>query len=143
MTRYGITHTGIQSVQIPLPSLPEQRDTVRYLDHVDRRIRRYVGTKRKLIALLEEEKQTIVSQAVTRGLDPSVRLKPSGVEWLGYVPEALAGFRPAPQISAVSRQDARLQTHYRQKFAPLSSEYRYSVGSNQHRRPSHNGHFTR
>ena len=54
---------------------------------MDRRIRRYVSAKRKLIALLEEEKRAIVNQAVTRGLDPNVRLKPSGVEWLGDVPE--------------------------------------------------------
>ena len=54
---------------------------------MDRRIRRYVAAKRKLIALLEEEKQAVVNRAVTRGLDPSVRLKPSGVEWLGDVPE--------------------------------------------------------
>ena len=72
---------------LPLPPLPEQAAIVRYLDYVDRRIRRYVAAKRKLIALLEEEKQAIVSQAVTRGLDPNVRLKPSGVEWLGDVPE--------------------------------------------------------
>ena len=69
------------------PCLPEQRAIVRYLDHVDRRIRRYVSAKRKLIALLEEEKQAVVNRAVTRGLDPNVRLKPSGVEWLGDVPE--------------------------------------------------------
>ena len=43
--------------------------------------------KRKLIALLEEERQAIVNRAVTRGLDPYVRLKPSGVEWLGDVAE--------------------------------------------------------
>ena len=60
---------------------------MRYLDHVDRRVRRYVGAKRKLIGLLEEEKQAVINQAVTRGLDPSVPLKPSGVEWLGDVPE--------------------------------------------------------
>ena len=71
----------------PLPPLPEQRAIVRYLDYVDGRVRRYVGAKRKLIALLEEEKQAIVNRAVTRGLDPNVRLKPSGVEWLGDVPE--------------------------------------------------------
>ena len=70
-----------------LPPLPEQRAIVRYLDHVDRRIRRYVSAKRKLIALLEEEKQAVVNQAVTRGLDPNVRLKRSGVEWLSDVPE--------------------------------------------------------
>ena len=88
----GITIMHIYSGQLkylwlPLPPLPEQRAIVRYLDHVDRRIRRYVAAKRKLIALLEEEKQAVVNRAVTRGLDPSVRLKPSGVEWLGDVPE--------------------------------------------------------
>ena len=77
----------IGDMPIPLPPLPEQRAIVRYLDHVDRRIRRYVAAKRKLIVLLEEERQAVVNQAVTRGLDPNVRLKPSGVEWLGDVPE--------------------------------------------------------
>ena len=60
---------------------------MRYLDHVNQRVRRYVGAKKRLIGLLEEEKQAIINQAVTRGLDPSVRLKASGVEWLGDVPE--------------------------------------------------------
>ena len=88
----GITIMHIYSGQLKylwlsLPSLPEQAAIVRYLDYVDRRIRRYVAAKRKLIALLEEEKQAIVNQAVTRGLDPNVRLKPSGVEWLDDVPE--------------------------------------------------------
>ena len=87
VTRYGLTHTGIQSVQIPLPPLSEQRAIVRYLDHADRRIQHYITAKRKLIALLEEEKQAVVNRAVTRGLDPNVCLKPSGVEWLGDVPE--------------------------------------------------------
>ena len=72
---------------MPLPPLPEQRAIVRYLDHVDRRIRRYVTAKQKLIALLEEEKQAVINHAVTRGLDPNVPLKPSGVGWLGDVPE--------------------------------------------------------
>ena len=75
------------NMPIPLPSLPEQRAIVRYLNYMDRRIRCYVTAKRKLIALLEEEKQAIINQAVTRGLDPNVCLKPSGVEWLGDVPE--------------------------------------------------------
>ena len=73
--------------EFPLPPLHEQQAIVRYLDYVDRRIRRYVAAKRKLIALLEEEKKAIVNRAVTRGLDPNVRLKPSGVEWIGDVPE--------------------------------------------------------
>ena len=88
----GITIMHIYSGQLkylwlPLPPLPEQSAIVRYLDYVDRRIQRYVAVKRKLIALLEEEKQAVINQAVTRGLDPNVRLKPSGVEWLGDVPD--------------------------------------------------------
>ena len=88
----GITIMHVYSAQLKyfrllLPPLPEQASIVRYLDHVDRRIRRYVSAKRKLIALLDEEKQAVINQAVTRGLDPNVRLKPSGVEWLGDVPE--------------------------------------------------------
>ena len=79
-------YTEFGSQILPLPPLPEQAAIVRYLDHADRRIRRYVNAKRKLIALLEEEKQAVINHTVTRGLDPNVRLKPSGVEWLGDVP---------------------------------------------------------
>jgi type I restriction enzyme S subunit len=70
-----------------LPPVPEQVAIFRFLDHADRRIRRYIRAKQKLIKLLEEQKQAIIHRAVIRGLDPNVRLKPSGVEWLGNVPE--------------------------------------------------------
>ncbi len=83
----AIPESRLGSFLVPLPPLPEQHAIVSYLDYVDRRIRRYVSPKRKLIALLEEERQAVVNRAVTRGLDPNVRLKPSGVEWLGDVPE--------------------------------------------------------
>lgn len=69
------------------PPPEEQAAIARFLDHVDRRIRRSIRAKQKLIALLEELKAAIIHRAVTRGLDPNVRLKPSGVEWLGDVPE--------------------------------------------------------
>jgi type I restriction enzyme, S subunit len=75
------------SQAVALPPLPEQSAIVRFLDHADRRIQRYIRAKKKLIALLNEQKQAIIHQVVTRGLDGSVRLKPSGVEWLGDVPE--------------------------------------------------------
>ena len=70
-----------------VPPASEQAAIVRFLDHADRRIRRYIGAKQKLVKLLEEQKQAIIHRAVTRGLDPEARLKPSGVEWLGDVPE--------------------------------------------------------
>jgi len=72
---------------VPVPTREEQTAIVRYLDHVDRRIRRYIRSRRKLISLLNEQKQAIINKAVTRGLNPDVRLKPSGVDWLGDVPE--------------------------------------------------------
>ena len=67
--------------------MDEQTAIARYLDDADQRIRAYVGAKERLIALLEEERQAVIHQAVTQGLDPNVRLKPSGTEWLGDVPE--------------------------------------------------------
>ena len=60
------------------PPLSEQAAIARFLDYADRRIRRYIAAKKKLIALLNELKQAIINRAVTRGLDPTVRLKPSG-----------------------------------------------------------------
>ena len=77
----------LKYLTLALPPLPEQAAIVRYLDHADRRIRRYIHAKQKLVKLLEEQKQALIHQIVTRGLDPNVRLKPSGVEWLGDVPE--------------------------------------------------------
>jgi len=70
-----------------VPPLPEQAAIVRFLDYMDRRIRKYIRAKQKLVKLLEEQKQAIIHRAVTSGLDPNVRLKPSGVEWLGDVPK--------------------------------------------------------
>lgn len=85
-----------------IPPKAEQSVIVLYLDHIDRRIRRYIRAKQKLIKLLEEQKQAIIHQAVTRGLDPNVRLKSSGVEWLGDVPEHWNVFR-VKQISKILR----------------------------------------
>ena len=56
------------------------------MDYVDERIRRYISARKKLVKLLEEQKRTLIHRAVTRGLSPNVRLKPSGVDWLGDVP---------------------------------------------------------
>ena len=83
----NLNGTILGDVLLPIPPLNEQAAIVRYLDHVDRRISRYIRAKQRLIELLEEEKQAIIHGAVTRGLDPDVRLKPSGAEWLGDIPE--------------------------------------------------------
>ena len=87
VTRYGLSQDGIKSIWFPLPPASEQRAIVRFLDHIDRRINRLIRAKRRHIELLNEQKQAVIHQAVTRGLDPNVRLKPSGIDWLGDVPE--------------------------------------------------------
>ncbi|MDD9863133.1 MAG: restriction endonuclease subunit S [Gammaproteobacteria bacterium] len=81
------TREKFGSLCIPFPSFAEQAKVVRYLDYVGRRVQQFVKAKQKLIKLLEEQKQAIIHHAVTRGLDPDVPLKDSGVEWLGKVPE--------------------------------------------------------
>ena len=85
------TREKFGALRVPIPPLPEQTAIVRFLDHADRRIRRYIRAKQKLIALLEEQKQAIIHQAVTGQIDvrtgqPYPAYKPSGVEWLGEVP---------------------------------------------------------
>lgn len=84
---WDLSRARMREIPFLVPPLTEQETIVQYLEHVKRRMDCYVNAKRKLIALLEEEKQAVVNQAVTRGLDPNVRLKSSGVEWLGDIPE--------------------------------------------------------
>ena len=79
-------YATLASQQLPLLPLAEQKAIVCHLDHVDGRIQRYIEAKEKLITLLQEARQAIIHRAVTRGLDPDVPFKPSGIEWLGDVP---------------------------------------------------------
>ncbi len=92
VTRYGLSQNAIRSMKIPFPPQPEQRAIARFLKAADRRIRRYIRAKERLIELLEEEKQGIIHEAVTGRIDvrtgqPYPAYKDSGVEWLGEVPE--------------------------------------------------------
>ncbi len=86
VTRYGLSHGAIQRVAIPLPPPDEQAAIVRFLDWATGRLTRAIRAKRKMVSLLNEQKQAIIHRAVTRGLDPSVPLKPSGIPWLGDIP---------------------------------------------------------
>ncbi len=91
VTRFGLSQNAIKSTYLPVPPLTEQTAIARFLDHTTNQIDRYIRAKQKLIALLEEQKQTIIHQAVTGQIDvrtgqPYPEYKPSGVEWLGDVP---------------------------------------------------------
>ncbi len=92
VTRYGLSRNAIRSMRVPLPPLPEQRAIARFLNAADRRIRRYIRAKERLVELLEERKRALIHEAVTGRVDvrtgqPYPAYKDSGVEWLGKVPE--------------------------------------------------------
>ncbi len=74
-------------VDLPLPPKVEQGLLARFLDWHGAQTAKLVRAKKKIIALLNEQKQAIIHRAVTRGLDPNAKLKPSGIPWLGDVPE--------------------------------------------------------
>jgi len=75
--------------QIPLlvPPKVEQRSIIKFLDALSRKVNRFIRNRRQLIEVLNEQKQAIIDRAITRGLDPTVKFKPSGIDWLGDVPE--------------------------------------------------------
>ena len=87
----GLRHTipppRFLGTKTPLPPPDEQAAIVRFLDHANRKIDGFIRAKRKLIGLLNEQKQAIIHRAVTRGLNPDVKLKASGIHWLGEIPE--------------------------------------------------------
>jgi len=76
----------VGSMRIAVPPKDEQAAIVKYLGHANARIDRAIAAKRKLIALLEEQQQAVINHAVTRGLDPDVPMKDSGIPWLGSIP---------------------------------------------------------
>lgn len=85
--QWDLSPVGMKAIPALVPSRAEQSAIVRFLDHVESGIQRFTAGKKRLVDLLDEEKQAIIHRAVTRGIDPDVPLKSSGVEWLGDVPE--------------------------------------------------------
>ena len=71
----------------PVPSVEEQRQITKFLNAIGSKAQLFIRNKRRLIELLGEQKQNVINQAVTRGIDPNIKLKPSGVEWIGDIPE--------------------------------------------------------
>jgi len=87
----GISYPAINASELmrlkaPLPTPEEQRAIAAFLDRETAKIDALVEEQKRLIELLKEKRQAVISQAVTKGLDPNVRMKDSGVEWLGKVP---------------------------------------------------------
>lgn len=82
----AINASDLADIRISLPDLEIQRLIADYLDRETARIDALVAEKEKMLALLEEKRAALISSKVTRGLDPDVPLKPSGLDWLGEIP---------------------------------------------------------
>ena len=85
--QWDLSIPGMRQIPVLVPPPEEQAAIVRFLDWANGRLERAIRATRKVIALLNEQKQAIIHRAVTRGLDPSVPLKPSGIPWLGDIPQ--------------------------------------------------------
>ncbi|MBE9070973.1 restriction endonuclease subunit S [Leptolyngbya cf. ectocarpi LEGE 11479] len=83
----SISATNIMSLSLPLPSVSEQQQILSYLDHETARIDALIAEQERLIELLKEKRQAVISHAVTKGLDPTTPMRDSGVEWIGAVPK--------------------------------------------------------
>lgn len=83
----NIDYAKLRDNQLPIPSLKEQEAIANYLDSATSKIDEAIAQQQKMIDLLNERKQIIINNAVTKGLDPNVKMKPSGIDWIGDIPE--------------------------------------------------------
>lgn len=86
LTRVGLGQYALENVELPFPPLPEQTAIAAFLERETAKIDALVAEQRRLIELLKEKRQAVISHAVTKGLDPDAPMKDSGIEWLGEVP---------------------------------------------------------
>lgn len=86
-TQLNLNTDTVGSITIGLPPLNEQIAIANFLDQKTAEIDGLIADKEKLIELLQEKRQAVITEAVTKGLNPNVRLKDSGIEWIGEIPE--------------------------------------------------------
>jgi type I restriction enzyme, S subunit len=86
-TRMVLGREDFKSAPVAMPPLPEQTQIAAFLDRETAKIDGLVAEQRRLMELLKEKRQAVISHAVTQGLNPHAPMKPSGIEWLGEVPE--------------------------------------------------------
>ncbi|EMN7455313.1 restriction endonuclease subunit S [Vibrio vulnificus] len=86
-TQLNLNTETVGGIKIGIPCIEEQHKIVNFLDHETAKIDTLIAKQEKLIELLKEKRQAVISHAVTKGLNPDAPMKDSGVEWLGEVPE--------------------------------------------------------
>lgn len=85
--RQSLSWLDFKYLLLPVPSLEEQQAIASYLDTATAKIDEAIAQQQKMIDLLNERKQIIINNAVTKGLNPNAKMKPSGIDWIGNIPE--------------------------------------------------------
>jgi len=111
----AINASDLVRIAIAVPPVTEQRSIAAFLDRETAKIDALVEAQERLIALLKEKRQAVISHAVTKGLDPSAQMKDSGVEWLGQVPAHW-------EVVTVRRLATRVQTGTTPSSEPASAD---------------------
>ena len=96
----------MKMIKVAIPSIKEQEAIANYLDTATSKIDEAIAQQQKMIDLLNERKQIIINNAVTKGLDPNVKMKPSGIDWIGMIPEGWEVLRIKNLISLLTDYDA-------------------------------------
>ncbi|MBK2001255.1 restriction endonuclease subunit S, partial [Campylobacter sp. 2018MI35] len=86
-TRINLRQEHLLDIPLILPPLKEQEQIANFLDEKCEKIQNFIEKKEKLLSLLQEQKQALINETITKGLDKNVKLKNSGIEWLGEIPE--------------------------------------------------------
>ena len=100
--QWDLTIAGMRQIPVLVPPLTEQDAIVRFLHWASGRLERTIRAKRKVIALLTEQKRAVIHRAVTRGLDPSAPLKQSSIPWLGDIPKHWSALQTRRVVSFVT-----------------------------------------
>lgn len=85
--RLKVSRDDLRSMRLPFPKISEQIALVNFLDFKLEKVDRFIAKKKQLIELLTEQKTAIINQVVIKGINPTAKLKPSGIKWLGEIPE--------------------------------------------------------
>jgi type I restriction enzyme S subunit len=122
-----VTKGRLGAVKIPVPPLDEQQAIARFLDEQTKKIDDLIEAKRDLLALLKEKRQAVITHAVTKGLNPDATLKPSGVDWLGDVPEHwdVKRLKFLSRVNPSSSELASIRDDEDVSFVPMDAVYEY------------------
>ncbi|EQB9114861.1 restriction endonuclease subunit S [Campylobacter upsaliensis] len=118
--RESIDYLEFKKMFLPTPPLQEQKEIAEFLDSKCEKIQNYIDKKQKLITLLQEKKQALINEAVTKGLNPSIESKNSGIEYLGLIPHHWE----AVKVKFTAYVKGRIGFH-----GLNSNEFRYDEGA--------------